>query len=152
MQYYMGGMFDKEDNKQYKKLEAAEKAAERQHAAVFGEDGTVLADFRREQDEGLEPGTGQPTADPSGTAPEPATDIIEGIPAARVKGSIRRVFKGSIRLRDRPSWDMNAVKGAVAFETKVVTHVMEVEGKAMYRTADGYFISGAPELVEYIEG
>lgn len=28
---------------------------------------------------------------------------------------------------------------------------MEVDGKPMYKTLDGYFISGDPKLVEYIE-
>ena len=35
MEYFMGETFDKEKNKPYKKLDAAEKAAEKVKAAVF---------------------------------------------------------------------------------------------------------------------
>ena len=46
MMYYMGQEFDKEKCKEYKTLNAAEKAAEKQKAAVFDEDGGMVADFR----------------------------------------------------------------------------------------------------------
>ena len=39
MEYFMGETFDKEKNKPYKKLDAAEKAAEKVKAAVFDENG-----------------------------------------------------------------------------------------------------------------
>ena len=45
MEYFMGETFDKEKNKPYKKLDAAEKAAEKQKAAVFDENGAVVKDF-----------------------------------------------------------------------------------------------------------
>lgn len=123
MEYFMGETFDKEKNKPYKKLDAAEKAAEKVKAAVFDENGEVVKDFRD----------------------------IDGVPAVRIKGKIRRVFNGSIRIRKAPSWSNDAVRGAAAFTEKIVTHVMEVDGKPMYKTLDGYFISGDPKLVEYIE-
>lgn len=50
-----------------------------------------------------------------------------------------------------PSWSNDAVRGATTFTEKIVTHVMEVDGKPMYKTLDGYFISGDSKLVEYIE-
>ena len=46
MMYYMGQEFDKEKCKEYKTLNAAEKAAEKQKAAVFDEAGGMVADFR----------------------------------------------------------------------------------------------------------
>lgn len=84
-------------------------------------------------------------------AEEAVTENIDGVPAVRIKGKIRRVFNGSIRIRKAPSWSNDAVRGAAAFTEKIVTHVMEVDGKPMYKTLDGYFISGDPKLVEYIE-
>ena len=84
-------------------------------------------------------------------AEEAVTENIDGVPAVRIKGKIRRVFNGSIRIRQAPSWSNDAVRGATAFTEKIVTHVMEVDGQPMYKTLDGYFISGDPKLVEYIE-
>ena len=42
MEYFMGETFNKEKNKPYKKLDAAEKAAEKQKAAVFDGSGAVV--------------------------------------------------------------------------------------------------------------
>lgn len=204
MEYFMGETFDKEKNKPYKKLDAAEKAAEKQKAAVFDENGEVVKDFREKVETPAEPpqtatdgsqeqqqadNTDQegqeqqatmtdkvsegaldtdadgnvPTFDEDGNqvgtatpeeikaAEEAVTENIDGVPAVRIKGKIRRVFNGSIRIRNAPSWDNEAVRGAAAFTEKEVTHVMEVDGQPMYKTLDGYFISGDPKLVEYIE-
>ena len=216
MEYFMGETFDREKNKPYKKLDAAEKAAEKVKAAVFDENGDVVKDFRGKTEAAAEPPQtatdgsqdGQPTPDntdqdgqqqttdtdqegqgqqatmtdevPEGAldtdedgsvptydadgnqvgtatteeikaAEEAVTENIDGMTAVRIKGKIRRVFNGSIRIRKAPSWSNDAVRGAAAFTEKIVTHVMEVDGKPMYKTLDGYFISGDPKLVEYIE-
>lgn len=218
MEYFMGETFDKEKNKPYKKLDAAEKAAEKQKAAVFDENGAVVKDFRKKEEKPAEqPQTatdgsqgqqatnsadqtdqeqktdaetdqadqeqqqatmtdtvpeGALDTDADGNVPtfnadgnqvgtatpeeikaaeEAATENIDGVPAVRIKGKIRRVFNGSIRIRKAPSWSNDAVRGATTFTEKIVTHVMEVDGKPMYKTLDGYFISGDPKLVEYIE-
>ena len=205
MEYFMGETFDREKNKPYKKLDAAEKAAEKVKAAVFDEKGEVVKDFRGKTEAAAEPpqtatdgsqdgqqqttdtdqeGQGQqatmtdevpegaldtdadgsvPTYDADGNqvgtatteeikaAEEAVTENIDGMTAVRIKGKIRRVFNGSIRIRKAPSWSNDAVRGAAAFTEKIVTHVMEVDGKPMYKTLDGYFISGDPKLVEYIE-
>ena len=217
MEYFMGETFDKEKNKPYKKLDAAEKAAEKQKAAVFDENGAVVKDFREKVETPAEPpqtatdsnqeqqpadntdqegqeqqpadSTDQegqeqqatmtdkvpegaldtdadgnvPTFDADGNqvgtatpeeikaAEEVVTENIDGVPAVRIKGKIRRVFSGSIRIRKAPSWSNDAVRGATTFTEKIVTHVMEVDGQPMYKTLDGYFISGDPKLVEYIE-
>lgn len=204
MEYFMGETFDKEKNKPYKKLDAAEKAAEKVKAAVFDENGEVVKDFREKVETPAEPpqtatdgskeqqpadNTDQegqeqqatmtdkvpegaldtdadgnvPTFDEDGNqvgtatpeeikaAEEAVAENIDGVPAVRIKGKIRRVFNGSIRIRKTPSWSNDAVRGATTFTEKIVTHVMEVDGKPMYKTLDGYFISGDQKLVEYIE-
>lgn len=172
MMYYMGTEYDKEKCKGYKKLDAAEKAAEKQGAAVFDENGEVVADFRPAatmtdevpdgateespdgsvkayNEKGEEVGTA--TAEEVKAAEESVTEEIDGVQAVRVKGKIKRLFKGAIRVRNKPSWSPHVVRAAAAFDTKDVTHVLNVDGKPMYRTKDGYFITGEPELVKYIE-
>lgn len=190
MEYFMGETFNKEKNKPYKKLDAAEKAAEKVKAAVFDENGEVVKDFREKVETQAEPPQtatddsqqqatmtdkvpegaldtdadgNVPTFDADGNqvetatpeeikaAEEAVTENIDGVPAVRIKGKIRRVFNGSIRIRKAPSWSNDAVRGATAFTEKIVTHVMEVDGKPMYKTLDGYFVSGDPKLVEYIK-
>lgn len=203
MEYFMGETFDKEKNKPYKKLDAAEKAAEKQKTAVFDENGAVVKDFREKEEKPAEQpqtatdGSQEQPADstdqegqeqqatmtdkvPEGAldtdedgnvptfgadgnqvgtatpeeikaAEEAVTENIDGVPAVRIKGKVRRVFDGSIRIRKAPSWSNDAVRGATTFTEKIVTHVMEVDRKPMYKTLDGYFISGDPKLVEYIE-
>lgn len=193
MEYFMGETFDKEKNKPYKKLDAAEKAAGKAKAAVFDENGEVVKDFREKIETAAEPPQtatddsqeqqpadstdqdGQQATDSAeqdgnvatfdadgnqvGTATyeevkaaeEAVTENIDGVPAVRIKGKIRRVFNGSIRIRKAPSWSNDAVRGVTAFTEKIVTHMMEVDGKPMYKTLDGYYISGDPKLVEYIE-
>lgn len=191
MEYFMGETFDREKNKPYKKLDAAEKAAEKVKAAVFDENGEAVKDFREKVETPAEPpqtatdGSRKrqatmtdkvpegaldtdadgnvPTFDANGNqvgmatpeevkaAEEAVTENIDGVPAIRIRGKIRRVFNGSIRIRKAPSWSNDAVRGATAFTEKIVTHAMKVDGKPMYKTLDGYFISGDPKLVEYIE-
>ncbi len=191
MEYFMGETFDREKNKPYKKLDAAEKAAEKVKAAVFDENGEAVKDFREKVETPAEPpqtatdGSQKrqatmtdkvpegaldtdadgnvPTFDANGNqvgmatpeevkaAEEAVTENIDGVPAIRIRGKIRRVFNGSIRIRKAPSWSNDAVRGATAFTEKIVTHAMKVDGKPMYKTLDGYFISGDPKLVEYIE-
>ena len=167
MEYFMGETFDKEKNKPYKKLDAAEKAAEKVKAAVFDENGEVVKDFREKVETPAEPPqtatggsqeqqpadntdqegqeqqatmTGKvpegaldtdadgnvPTFDEDGNqvgtatpeeikaAEEAVTENIDGVPAVRIKGKIRRVFNGSIRIRNAPSWDNEAIRGAAA--------------------------------------
>ena len=71
MEYFMGETFDREKNKPYKKLDAAEKAAEKVKAAVFDENGEVVKDFRGKTEAAAEPPQtatdgsqdGQPTPD-----------------------------------------------------------------------------------------
>lgn len=204
MEYLMGETFDKEKNKPYKKLDAAEKAAEKVKAAVFDENGEVVKDFREKVETPAEPPqtatdgsqeqqpadntdqegqeqqatmtdkvpegaldtdadgnvpkfdedgnqVGTATPEEIKAAEEAVAENIDGVPAVRIKGKIRRVFNGSIRIRKTPSWSNDAVRGATTFTEKIVTHVMEVDGKPMYKTLDGCFISGDPKLVEYIE-
>lgn len=77
-------------------------------------------------------------------------DEFDGVQALRINGKIRRVFNGKLRIRNRPSWQPSAVRGISNFKEKEVTHLLEVDGKKMYRTMEGYFISADEKHVEYV--
>lgn len=79
------------------------------------------------------------------------TEEIDGIIAEKCDGTIKMIFDGVLRVRTKPSWSNDAVKGVMRFNTKKVTHKLDVDGKVMYKTLDGYFVSGDTDLVEYTE-
>lgn len=78
-----------------------------------------------------------------------AGEAMEGS-ATAVHGKIRRIFNGAVRIRRSPSWDMSAEAGVTKFEEKQVKALHIVDGKPMYETTDGYFITGAADIVEFI--
>lgn len=150
MSVYIGKEFDVAINKEYKKQDAAEAAAKKNNFAVFSEKGEVLKDYRPvEKKSENEPDTKPQDYTESTEEQDTKTDMFFGVPAKRCAGEIKRIFPGSIRVRNRPAWGSDAVRGATTFTTKKVTHILDVDGKTMYRTADGYFVTGAPELVEF---
>lgn len=68
-----------------------------------------------------------------------------------ISGKIRRIFDGVLRVRNRASWEPSAVAGVTNFNEKKVVGLLNVNGKPMYKTNDGYFITGDQALVEYVE-
>lgn len=78
-----------------------------------------------------------------------AGEAMEGS-VTDVHGKIRRIFNGAVRIRRSPSWDMYAEAGVTKFEEKQVKALHIVDGKPMYETTDGYFITGAADIVEFI--
>lgn len=138
MKFYVG--YDFEDTKEYAKIYTARKAAETRKTAVFNESGKIIEDFR----EKAEPEPEHPEQ------PETITEVIDGIRMSRVDGKLRQIFDGAIRIREKPSWDVSAVRGVIRFTEKDVKYLAEVDGKPLYRTVDGYYISGDSELVEFI--
>ena len=67
-----------------------------------------------------------------------------------VKGTIRRVFDGKLRLRREPSFDDSAICGVTAFDVKKAVKKFTTPDGVLYQTADGYFVSGRPGDVEFI--
>lgn len=94
---------------------------------------------------------GEVSAEEVAAAEEGQWDEFDGVPALRISGKVKRVFAGNLRIRNSPSWSVSAVRGVSAFKEKMVTHLLKVDGKPMYRTAEGYFISGDEKHVEYVE-
>lgn len=218
--YYVGEKFDSGANKEYKTLNGAKKAADKNGLRVFNDSGaqiypTIAADsspteetaqdgaetpdnisediftaIAKNSDSGEhskkeshsddtdENAPAEADSSPTGKASysismtddvpadaidgseyaeeiqsivDAETEEFDGIPAVKTKGKIKRIFDGNLRVRNSPSWDNSVVRGVTRFDEKEVTHLLTVDDIPMYRTIDGYFISGAPELVKFIE-
>lgn len=81
-------------------------------------------------------------------------DVEAAAAAARseeeVHGTIRRVFDGRLRLRRRPSFEDDAICGVTMFDEKNVEKKAKIGDRVLYKTTDGYWISGDPEHTEFI--
>lgn len=81
-------------------------------------------------------------------------DVEAAAAAARseeeVHGTIRRVFDGRLRLRRRPSLEDDAICGVTMFDEKNVEKKAKIGDRVLYKTTDGYWISGDPEHTEFI--
>lgn len=189
--FYMGDVFDKETNKEYKTLDGAKKAAEKAGLSVYDEEGVKVYPLKVELTDNVPDGAMEENADGSvnvynkagekiGTAtPEEVKeaeeqitpeDIEQAAAAAKaeeeeaqkanqedeepdeveVHGVIRRVFPGKLRLRRVPSFEEGAICGVTMFTEKAVTKKIKVGEKTMYKTLDGYFVSGDPAHVKFI--
>lgn len=190
--FYMGEVFDKETNKEYKTLDGAKKAAEKAGLSVYDEEGVKVYPLKVELTDDVPDGALEENADGSvnvynkagekvGTAtPEEVQaaeeqitpeDIEQAEAAAKaeeeaqkadqdqenkepdeveVHGVIRRVFPGKLLLRRAPSFEDSAICGVTMFTEKAVTKKIKVGEKTMYKTLDGYFVSGDPAHVKFI--
>ena len=81
-------------------------------------------------------------------------DVEAAAAAARseeeVHGTIRRVFDGRLRLRRRPSFEDDAICGVTMFDEKNVEKKAKIGDRVLYKTTDGYWISGDPVHTEFI--
>lgn len=66
-----------------------------------------------------------------------------------VEGFITQVYKGNLRRRIRPSWEKSAVSGVVRIRKERVKALHIVDGKPLYETVNGFFISGDIAHVEF---
>ena len=101
---------------------------------VYDADGQKVGTISAEEAEELEKKAG-----------EQLPDVKE------VRGKVRRIFNGLLRIRKRPSWDDSACIGVTKFAEKNVVALHLVDGKPMYETLDGYFITADEHLVKFIE-
>ncbi len=73
---------------------------------------------------------------------------VEG-PIEEVEGRIRRIYDGHLRLRREPSMADNVICGVTNFEVKRV--LRKADGKdTFFQTHEGYWVTGDPELVEFM--
>lgn len=128
--FYVGNTFDEKANKEYKTIQNAKKAAEKDGLSVWDEEVKEIMD--------------EITAE----------DVEAAAAAARseeeVHGTIRRVFDGRLRLRRRPSFEDDAICGVTMFDEKKVEKKAKIGDGVLYKTTDGYWISGDPEHTEFI--
>lgn len=156
--FYIGEAFDKENNKQYKTLDGAKKAAEKAGLSVYDEEGVKVYPLKVQLTDDVPDGAledvQQAEAAKANQDPEKANQD-QGKPEqepdeVEVRGVIRRVFPGKLRLRRAPSFEDGTICGVTMFTEKAVTKRIKVGERTMYKTLDGYFVSGDPEHVKFI--
>lgn len=153
MLYYMGKEFDKEKNKEYKTLDGAKNAAKKADLSVYDEEGVKVYPLKVEETDDVPDGALEEEV--AEAESEIAQEDIEAAAAAgreeeEVHGTIRRIFDGKLRMRRKPSFEDGAVCGVSAFDAKEVTKKAVTDGKILYKTTDGYWVSGDPAHVEFI--
>lgn len=148
--YYAGKDF--ESAKEYKTLEGAKKAADKNGLNVYDEDAAQIypepvADPEEDQQQEEQAAAAdEAVQEQEGDQQQEQAEVKE----EDVKGMIRRVFDGKLRLRREPSFDDSAICGVTAFDAKKAVKKFTTPDGVLYQTADGYFVSGRPGDVEFI--
>lgn len=163
--YYTGHDF--ESAKEYKTLDGAKKAADKNGMSVYDEDAVQIypepvEDSKGEQQEEETAAAGETAQEQEGGQQQEAPDEKpaeeqevqeqepDGIKEESVTGVIRRVFDGKLRLHRVPSFSSDTVCGVTKFDERRVTQKATTPEGVMYKTASGYYVSGRPEHVEFI--
>lgn len=163
--YYTGHDF--ESAKEYKTLDGAKKAADKNGMSVYDEDAVQIypepvEDSKGEQQEEETAAAGETAQEQEGgqeqevpgEKPAEGQEVQEqepaGIKEESVTGVIRRVFDGKLRLHRAPSFSSDTVCGVTKFDERRVAQKATTPEGVMYKTASGYYVSGRPEHVEFI--
>lgn len=163
--YYTGHDF--ESAKEYKTLEGAKKAADKNGMNVYDEDAVQIypepvegSEGEQQEEETAAVGEtaqeqeGNQQQEAPGEKPAEEQEVQEqepaGIKEESVTGVIRRVFDGKLRLHRAPSFSSDTVCGVTKFDERRVTQKATTPEGVMYKTASGYYVSGRPEHVEFI--
>lgn len=107
---------------------------------TYDEDGNQVGTISKEE---AEEETEQPEEEPE--PEEPGKMQIE-----EIEGRIRRIYKGHLRLRREPSMADDAICGVTNFEVKRVMRKAADGKDIFFQTHEGYWVTGNPELVEYM--
>lgn len=163
--YYIGHDF--ESAKEYKTLDGAKKAADKNGMNVYDEDAVQIYPEPVEGSEGeqqeketaavgetAQEQEGNQQQEAPGEKPAEEQEVQEqepaGIKEESVTGVIRRAFDGKLRLHRAPSFSSDTVCGVTKFDERRVTQKATTPEGVMYKTASGYYVSGRPEHVEFI--
>ena len=107
---------------------------------TYDEDANQVGTISKEE---AEEATEQPEEEPE--PEEPGKMQIE-----EIEGRIRRIYKGHLRLRREPSMADDAICGVTNFEVKRVLRKAADGKDIFFQTHEGYWVTGNPELVEYM--
>lgn len=111
--------------------EGAMNPDENGNVKVYDENGNVVGTITKEEAERMATGV----------------SVKDGVYPA--EGFITQVYKGNLRRRIRPSWEQSAVSGVVRIRKERVKALHIVDGKPLYETVNGFFISGDIAHVEF---
>ena len=164
--FYVGNTFDEKANKGYKTIQNAKKAAEKDGLSVWDEEGVKLYPLKVEvtddvpDDAALEEKpdgsvnaydeTGEKVGEVSAEEVKEIMDEItaEDVEAAAAAARSEEEVHGTIRRG--PSFEDDAICGVTMFDEKKVEKKAKIGDRVLYKTTDGYWISGDPEHTEFI--
>lgn len=107
---------------------------------TYDEDGNQVGTISKEE---AEEATEQPEE-------EPEPEELGKMQIEEIEGRIRRIYKGHLRLRREPSMADDAICGVTNFEVKRVMRKAADGKDIFFQTHEGYWVTGNPELVEYM--
>lgn len=163
MLYYLGKgtEFKKEDCKEYKKLDAALRAAAKDESlVVWDETGKVIGSLTDDVPEGAlqtNPDGNPPTEQENGenganTEPDKATEEQQEdkviIPQGKMRVTV--ICDGSLNIRRSAEWGNDNICGrAIRGQSYYVKEIHVVDGKKMVRTIGDLYLSGESEHVQF---
>lgn len=151
--FYVGNEFSLVENKAYKTQAGAEKAAEAAGMNVYDDVGNVLfppaqaaegAETVNRESNSIHDDVNAETTDEENASGGDCVPII---------GTATVVWMGKLRIRNAPSFARETECGLLdtGDSVEVAESVQSDDGKPMWKTADGYFISADMAHTRFIE-
>lgn len=147
--FYVGNEFSIAENKAYKTQTGAEKAAEAANMNAYDDVGNILFP-PAEAARGAETGDCETVSTEESSESEAAETRGEN---NQIIGTATVVWNGALRIRNAPSFASETECGLLdtGDSVDVVERVQSDDGKPMWKTADGHFISADTAHTHFIE-
>ena len=147
--FYVGNEFSIAENKAYKTQTGAEKAAEAANMNVYDDVGNILFP-PAEAAQGAETGDCETVSTVESAESEAAETRGEN---NAIIGTATVVWNGALRIRNAPSFAPETECGLLdtGDSVDIVERVQSDDGKPMWKTADGHFISADTAHTHFIE-
>ncbi len=151
--FYVGNEFNISENKAYKTQTGAEKAAEAANMNVYDDIGNVLFPPAEAMQGAETVDCESDTHDDMDAETAGETANIPGGGCVPVIGTATVVWNGALRIRNAPSFAPETECGLLdtGDSVEVVERVQSDDGKPMWKTVDGNFISADTAHTHFIE-
>lgn len=151
--FYVGNEFSIAENKAYKTRTGAEKAAEAANMNVYDDVGNILFQPAEAAQSAETVDCESDTYDDMTAEAKDETATVPGGDCVPIIGTATVVWMGKLRIRNAPSFAPETECGLLdtGDSVDVVERVQSDDGKPMWETADGHFISADTAHTHFIE-